>query len=555
MKISLGLSERTRSAIRSAFAVAVGIIVIVGGVVLSIDFFPEDPWLGLLLLLISIAFGALSVSAAILEWVGKRAARTRRERAAWQAKWSNVILLLSVALIFLVVLLVFRGSGRAEFCSTAFLIVMVLFALSSLISRVLIRRTRAKDTTRDSAEAEEEGQPTATPGPLPGKPARPFAVTIFDAENLPAPSKTAREYLERGRRRFQESARIFRRPTWFLMLGNLGLGAASLVLLDPSRVPCSICGWLTVGTLLYLLLLNPERILALYSIGIPMIFSFAWMGYTLYNAGYCLWTAGTRFPDGLPQVPFWLGLLGGALFVLAVIWMLRGGVELRRKRQADPSAKLLFLWVFGSDKRVFALINYVGTIWRNLGSVQFLRGEGYIADDAVRIVFKFLRGERQVVQTQEELSATLEAFEHAPRALGYTANTLLCHDSIWQQAFEILLGNTDLILMDLCGFSDESRGCVYELGRLIDCMPTGRFLLLTNEETNMEFLLGLLRDEWDTMAQDSPNQQTTGIPLQIYRLQEAAPSSEDRGFDYREIRFRASEGERIAQILAEGMAL
>ncbi len=129
------------------------------------------------------------------------------------------------------------------------------------------------------------------------------------------------------------------------------------------------------------------------------------------------------------------------------------------------------------------------------------------------------RADRYVLETPKEVTEALESLATAPNWLGmYPTNTLLCADSVWQLALEGLLADTDAVLMNLCSFSRERRGCTYELGELVDHLPTRRWLLLIDWTTDMDYLQEALAEAWASMALDSPNRGADVAPVQLFRL-------------------------------------
>ena len=68
-----------------------------------------------------------------------------------------------------------------------------------------------------------------------------------------------------------------------------------------------------------------------------------------------------------------------------------------------------------------------------------------------------------------------------------------------------LIGYSDLVVMDLRGFTSERRGCIFELSALIDTLPLERVVLLTDRTTDMALLRQTLARLWETMDSASPN--------------------------------------------------
>ena len=67
---------------------------------------------------------------------------------------------------------------------------------------------------------------------------------------------------------------------------------------------------------------------------------------------------------------------------------------------------------------------------------------------------------------------------------------------------------SDLVVMDLRGFSAKHHGCIIELQSLIDLVPVGQTVLLVDETTDVPFLRQTLGNCWRSMAEASPNRES-----------------------------------------------
>jgi hypothetical protein len=99
-----------------------------------------------------------------------------------------------------------------------------------------------------------------------------------------------------------------------------------------------------------------------------------------------------------------------------------------------------------------------------------------------------------------------------------------CHDDVWKRAVTSLLPKSQVVLMDVRGFSPERRGCEYEMGLLIDRFPIARVVLLADAGATQEALLSTLEQRWDVMSENSPNRWIEEPVLTVYQ-----PGVEDPG--------------------------
>jgi hypothetical protein len=89
-------------------------------------------------------------------------------------------------------------------------------------------------------------------------------------------------------------------------------------------------------------------------------------------------------------------------------------------------------------------------------------------------------------------------------------NEFFCGNDAWRPAVKRLMAESDLVAMDLRGFSAANQGCLFELQSLIDTVPVARVILLTDKSTDASFLRRILTECWQGMDAASPNRFATG---------------------------------------------
>lgn len=67
------------------------------------------------------------------------------------------------------------------------------------------------------------------------------------------------------------------------------------------------------------------------------------------------------------------------------------------------------------------------------------------------------------------------------------------------------MAQSDLVAMDLRAFTPERKGCIFELGALIDEVPLHRVVLLIDQTTDEPLVRRTLADLWPKMNAQSPN--------------------------------------------------
>jgi hypothetical protein len=203
---------------------------------------------------------------------------------------------------------------------------------------------------------------------------------------------------------------------------------------------------------------------------------------------------------------FLLGLLPFVLYKMTV------GLGLKRlatRAESLPKARLLFLRVFGSSSRSEKLFDLLAARWRYAGSIHLIS-----ATDVARGRFEpdefldFLSGRlaSAYINTDADLDRRLAGLRPRPDPDGrYRVNEFFCRANTWQKTVTRLMAQNDLVAMDLRGFTSERKGCIFELGTLIDEVPLHRVALLIDKTTDEPLLKRTLADLWRRINSQSPN--------------------------------------------------
>lgn len=191
-------------------------------------------------------------------------------------------------------------------------------------------------------------------------------------------------------------------------------------------------------------------------------------------------------------------------------------------------ARLLVLRVFSLGKRSEELFDAVTRHWRYLGDVRLISGPDLAATTVEPHEFlDFLSGrlDRQFIDGTAILEQRIKEMDTRPDFDGrFRVNDFFCHDDTWQMTLRRLVKASDVVLMDLRGFSPQNAGCAYELHELVGTAPLERVVIATDATTDAGFLEQTLRNAWRAMPPDSPNR-SAEARAQTVRL----PSSADQG--------------------------
>lgn len=89
--------------------------------------------------------------------------------------------------------------------------------------------------------------------------------------------------------------------------------------------------------------------------------------------------------------------------------------------------------------------------------------------------------------------------------LTYRNLDMHCYDDTWREAVAEFVSVTDIVLMDLRGYSEERRGCEYEVDFLFDFIAAERIVLLTDGDNSLELVKALIHQRWEMLSVESPN--------------------------------------------------
>src|SRR4029453_2815277 len=191
----------------------------------------------------------------------------------------------------------------------------------------------------------------------------------------------------------------------------------------------------------------------------------------------------------------WGGLLGLLAFV-AHRAVVTAGLALWPIDGRSGARRLLLLRVFGFRRRTERLFHAVGGRWRLSGSVQMIGGPdvaGRTLDPGDIVGFVGGRLRNQFVSDRAHLEQRLADLDEARDPDGrFRVNEFLCHDDTWQGTLESLLLRSEVVLMDLRGFSQANSGCLYELGKLAEHRRLERTLFVVDGTTDVELLRATL---------------------------------------------------------------
>jgi hypothetical protein len=158
--------------------------------------------------------------------------------------------------------------------------------------------------------------------------------------------------------------------------------------------------------------------------------------------------------------------------------------------QRKPALLVLRSFSIGRDGE--RLFDVVDRFWRRVGSIEMIAG----IDLAHRTVephefLDFVSGKlsRRFIDGSAALEQRMQERDTQPdRDLRFRVNDFFCYDDTWKMVLSRLVRESDVVLMDLRGFSRQNAGCVFELKELARMVPLERVVFVVDRRTDENLL-------------------------------------------------------------------
>ena len=210
--------------------------------------------------------------------------------------------------------------------------------------------------------------------------------------------------------------------------------------------------------------------------------------------------------------------LTGALAIAGYAASVRVGFR-RCRDPTDRPVTLLLLRVFRLGARSERFFDKLRRHWQEVGSISMVAGPDLVTALIEPDEFlDFLAGglDRRFVASSADLDGRIASVDLAPDPDGrYRVNEFFCRGDTWQVTMQKLAAASEVVLMDLRSFSASNKGCVDEIGYLLDDVDLARVVFLLDASTDRAFLDSSLQQQWQQVSADSPN---LGAPQPAARL-------------------------------------
>ena len=216
----------------------------------------------------------------------------------------------------------------------------------------------------------------------------------------------------------------------------------------------------------------------------------------------------------------WIWITTGLVALVAYKVVARIGFHLLPTTSSPK--RLLLLRVFALGKRSQQFFDAIRKAWLRGGDIAMIAGPDLVTSAVEPHEFLgFLSGKlgRTFVGDETDLDRRVAAMDSRPDPDGrHRVAQFFCRADTWQPTMRRLVAESDAVLMDLRSFSPSNRGCVYELGRLLDAIDLSRVVFVTDRSTDHAFLEATLQQQWSTLAPESPNRSADGPAARFFEI-------------------------------------
>jgi hypothetical protein len=288
--------------------------------------------------------------------------------------------------------------------------------------------------------------------------------------------------------------------------GSIGLGAWTTVwgLHLVGFAVFAIVGWVLMGSLRHM---YERKYLSDQSVTVDAI----WLTFGIVNS------IGLVF-----QGARWIasGIMAFAIFkVVAAI-----GFRLMRVRLEQFGPRLLLLRVFALGKRSERLYDALGKHWRGAGSIQMIAGPDLATSTVEPHEFlDFVTGKmaRRFIDSAQTLDLRIEQMDlKADGDARFRVTEFFCHDDTWKITLSRLADDSDAVLMDLRGFSQNNAGCIFEINELFNLVPLWRVVFVIDDSTDQQFMRNTMQMAWQQLKERSPNRRGGAGQISLIQLGE-----------------------------------
>ncbi len=260
----------------------------------------------------------------------------------------------------------------------------------------------------------------------------------------------------------------------------------------------------------------------------------------------------SAFLNGLLSILL-AGKLSGLLLLAAVGFHLIVIRKTRRERHQRPNLKLLILRVFLIDKTSLFTFARLAKYWRHFGNYFTITDPSFlkvywtqkirnnVVPYLVLMLIIYIEIESSLgvkqsflvfviflmvialitlmiieftkramassfIKSPDDLKTSLQQLNTRPLRADNTfkEKPMACYDNTWKFTVEKLVTSSQVILMDLRGFSEENKGCEYEVNLLLNSVKLERILFI-GYASAIDLIEKVIKSQFEALTETSPN--------------------------------------------------
>ena len=125
---------------------------------------------------------------------------------------------------------------------------------------------------------------------------------------------------------------------------------------------------------------------------------------------------------------------------------------------------------------------------------------------------------RNFAKDEHDIKYKIQKLVNKPRKSDLTFKNLpmYCHDNTWKIAVVEFIKTCNVILMDLRGYSEQRKGCEYEVDLILDSIESKYIVFLVDNENDKDLVKNLIIDRWEYLSINSPNLNLKKPEIKIY---------------------------------------
>lgn len=190
-----------------------------------------------------------------------------------------------------------------------------------------------------------------------------------------------------------------------------------------------------------------------------------------------------------------------------------------KARCAVVPKRLLLLRVFNAADKRERLLDTLEDTWRRVGRVDLVGGTDLAMRTLASVTLEYFllrRLDTEFLRTAAEVDRRIDRLRSQLEGdLRYPVNEIFCYANTWQAAVMRLALESDVVLLDLRGFTSANLGCKFELTNLVWYVPLARVVVLIDSTTDEKALHDVAQAAWAQLPCDSPNVAAAAPRLRI----------------------------------------